>query len=303
MKTKIAILKEKVAGGVSPAMVTPLLPNSYRVDTAVTPQLVNFLIDKGVAGLFVGGTTGEGILLDRGERERLHEVTMATVNGRIPVILHIGDNHLDSAILLARQAQELGADAIAAVTPYYYGMHDAGLAAYYESIATAVPDMPLFLYSIPQMAVNTISPALITHLSQTMPSLAGIKTSQPQANLVREVVQTMPDDRIVLAGNENIAAGMLALGVDGLISGFATAVPEPFVALTQAVAAGNLAEAQRQQRTINQMLSVMPPGARIGALKMILNQRGIDVGTAVPTLPTPSQGIWDSVKEILGIRD
>lgn len=303
MKEKIAVLKQKLAGGVAPATVTPLHPNSYRVNTAVSLPFVNFLIDKGVAGLFVGGTTGEGILLDRAEREKHHASMMTAVNGRIPVILHIGDNNLDNAISLARHAQELGADAIAAVTPYYYGMHDDGLAKYYEAIGTAVPHMPLFLYSIPQMAINAVSPALITRLSKSVPSMAGIKTSQTHADDVRRVIQAMPDDKIVLAGNEGIATGLLALGADGLISGFATAVPEPFVALTQAVAGGNLAEARRQQQIINQMVACLPSGARIGALKMILAQRGIDVGTAVPTLPTPSHGVWDSIKEIVGIRD
>jgi Tfp pilus assembly PilM family ATPase len=99
MKTKVLDLRKKLANGVSPAMATPLEHDSYRVNTAVIPQLVDFLLDKGVKGLFVGGTTGEGVMLDAGERKKLHEATVATVNGRAPVLLHIGAQHTDLAVL------------------------------------------------------------------------------------------------------------------------------------------------------------------------------------------------------------
>ena len=130
MQVKILSLKEKLSNGVSPAMATPLESGSYRVNTAVIPQLIDFLLGKGVKGFFVGGTTGEGIMLDPGERKKLHEATLATVNGRVPVLLHIGSQRGDTAVELARHAAGINADAVAAVTPYFYGMHDDALAAY-----------------------------------------------------------------------------------------------------------------------------------------------------------------------------
>jgi len=283
----------------SPAMATPLEPDSYCVDTAAVPLLVDFLVDKGAKGLFVGGTTGEGILLETSERKRLHEAALLAVNGRVPVLLHVGALRSDTAVDLARHAATLGADAIAAVTPYFYGITDDGLAAYYQAIAEAVPDTPLFGYDIPQMAVNGIGPDLASRLCELMPSMAGLKTSNPSIQAVRCVVDAVPEDRIVLSGNESAALGALSLGVDGLISGLSTAVPEPFVALTQAYVSGERAEALRQQRLINQLLAQIPAGKRLAAIKSILAARGVPVGTPVPTLPQTNAEIWPAMRALL----
>lgn len=280
-------------------MATPLLGDGYTVDTAVIPQLVEFLLEKGVAGLFVGGTTGEGILLAPAERMRLHEATVRAADGRVPVIVHTGANQMGTAVSLARHAAEIGVDAMAAVTPWFYGMPDDALADYYQTIAQAAPQTPLLLYDIPHMAGNGISPALLARLADELPAFAGMKCSRPDAQMIRQLLDTMPDEGIFLAGNEAIALGSLAMGADGLITGLSTAVPEPFVALTAAFAAGNLVEAQRWHHTINQMLACLPAGKRIGAIKQILAERGIAVGTAVPPRPMPEEPVWPDLQAVL----
>ena len=299
MKSKVSRLKAKLSNGVTPAMATPLESDSYRVNTAVIPQLVDFLLDKGIKGFFVGGTTGEGILLDSGERKKLHEAALAAVNGRVPVLLHIGAQRCDTAVDLARHAANIEADAVVAVTPYFYGMLDDALAAYYQAIAEAVPDMPLFGYDIPQMAINGISPVLAARLCESIPSMAGLKSSNPSVQAMRRLLDAVPDDRIVLAGNESAALGMLALGADGLISGLSTAVPEPFVAMTQAFSDGEIGEARKQQRLINHLLSNIPAGERLGAIKSVLTGRGVPAGTTVPTLRQSNVTVWPAMRAIL----
>jgi dihydrodipicolinate synthase/N-acetylneuraminate lyase len=296
---KIAWLKEKLRGGVAPAMATPVLDDGVTVNTAVIPQLVDFLLNAGSSAVFVGGTTGEGVLLSDAERMRLHETAVTATNGRAPVIMHVGTNNLANTIALAQHAAEVGADAIAVVTPFFYAMHDEGLAAYYHTVAAAVPDMPLLLYDIPQMAVNGISPALLARLGREVPSLAGIKTSRPDAQIVRQLIDAAPERIVFLVGNEAVALGLLGLGADGLISGLSTAVPEPYVALTGAFFQGDMAEAQRQQRLINALLAQLPNGARIGAIKQILTGRGIPMGTAVPPRSMPDVDVWAAVRPLL----
>ncbi len=299
MEEKIAALKEKLRFGVAPAMATPLDSDGYSVNLEAIPSLVEFLISRGIKGLFVGGTTGEGILLDDDERMQLHQAAVNAVHGRIPVMLHIGANRTDTAVALARQAAAIGADAIAAVTPTFYGMHDEALATYYHAIAEATPQLPLLLYDIPHMAVNGISPALLKRLSKELPNLAGVKTSQGNAQILRELLHAAPEHLMVLVGNERIALGILAMGADGLISGLSTAVPEPFVALTAAFAAGNRAEARRQHAIINQLLDMLPAGARIGAIKQILAERDQPVGKAIPPRPMPKSPLWPQMAPLL----
>lgn len=298
METKIKRLKEALQDGVTPAVATPLLEDGYTVKTAVIPQLVNFLIERGVQGLFAGGTTGEGITLSLAERQTLHAAMVDAADGRVPVLVHVGALRLDEALALARHAESIGADAIAAVTPYFYGMDDASLAAYYEAIAAAAPDTPLILYDIPALAVNGISPGLLTQLAD-LPSLAGFKSSRADAGQIASLLAARPAHTIALAGNETVALALLALGIDGLLSGLSTAVPEPFVALTQAFAAGEQEEARRQQQIIRQILALSPAGQRIGWIKQILNERGVMVGTAVPPRPTPAGPFWPEIEQIL----
>ncbi len=294
----IPTLKQTLRGGVAPAMATPLVPDTHTVNTAVVPQLVNFLLDKGVKGLFIGGTTGEGTQLDDDQRRALHEAAVAAAAGRAPVLLHVGAQRTEAAVALARHAVTLRPAAIVAMTPTFYGMSDDALARYYHAIADAAPDTPLFLYDIPQFAVNGIGPALLARLAAELPSLAGLKTSRVDIQIVRQLIDALPPDRILLAGNESAALASLALGADGLISGLSTAIPEPFVALTQAVAAGQLDEARAWQRVINRLLAVLG-GARIGGIKAILNQRGIPVGPPVPTLDASDAPLWPRAAEVL----
>jgi dihydrodipicolinate synthase/N-acetylneuraminate lyase len=299
LSEKIEILNGKLAGGVSPAMATPINRETGQIAFDKIPDLVDFLITRRVRGLFVGGTTGEGILLEVEQRKKLHEAALLAVGKRVPVLVHAGSLSTETAVDLARHAMEIGADAIAAVTPVFYGIHDEALADYYQAIAGAAPQIPLFAYDIPHMAANGVSPKLARRLFDELPSFAGMKSSNQDVQAIRRLLDVIPEGRILLAGNEPIALGSLALGADGMISGLATAVPEPLVAMIEAFTAGDMEEARRQQRMINRLLAVIPAGGRIGAIKSILEARGVPVGPPIAPLPEVSQGIWSEMEEIL----
>lgn len=296
---RIATLKAALRGGVAPAMATPLVPGTHTVNTAVVGPLVDFLLARGVRGLFVGGTTGEGTQLDDDQRRALHEAAVAAAAGRAPVLLHVGAQRTETAVALARHAATLQPAALVAMTPIFYGLSDDALARYFHAIAEAAPEVPLFLYDIPQFAVNGVGPALLSRLAGDMPSLAGLKTSRVDIQFVRQLIDALPADRILLAGNESAALASLALGADGLISGLSTAIPEPFVALASAAHAGVLDEARGWQRCINRLLGVLG-GTRIGGIKALLVQRGIPVGPPVPVLDATDAPLWERAAEILG---
>jgi dihydrodipicolinate synthase/N-acetylneuraminate lyase len=300
MQNKTKSLNFKIHHGVIPAMATPLQVDGRRVNRPALAALIDFLVDAGVAGLFIGGTTGEGILLDMAERMALHEWAITAVAGRVATLVHVGASTTAATLELAAHAATLNADALVAVTPFFYPLHDDALLSYYQAIAEVAPATPLFAYDIPQQAVNGISPALLLRLATAVPTLTGVKSSRLDAQIVRQLIDAAAGKVSVYAGNEAVALALLALGADGLISGLATAVPEPFVALTRAFAAGNIAEAQRQQQRINRMLALLPAGARIGAIKQILRERGIDAGPAVPPqpMPPPDWSGWPPIERL-----
>lgn len=284
-----------------PAMATPLEVDGYTINFDALSDLVEFLIAAGVHGLFVGGTTGEGILLSDRQRVELHEAAAEAAGGRVALIVHVGANTTAASAALAEHAESIGADAIAAVTPYYYQIHDEALLDYYRALAAAAPSTPLLAYDIPHLAVNSVGPELVLDLAREVPTYAGVKSSQADAQKVRQLIDASRPSGIVLTGNERVALGALALGAGGLISGLATAVPESFVALTAAFGQGDMAEAQRQQGIINQILDLFPNGARIGAIKKILTQRGIPVGPPVPPRPEPpvDWNAWPQIQSMI----
>lgn len=295
---QIATLKARIRGGVLPAMATPIVEDGHQIDTLAIDSLVDFLLDTGVKGLFVGGSTGEGILLNLDQRKMLHEMALKAARGRAPVLVHVGANTTADSLYLAKHASEIRVQGIVAVTPYFYGVHDQAILTHFQSIAAAAPNLPFFGYDIPHMAVNGISPALLADMMVQIPNFAGIKTSNSNAQVIRKLIDTMAGDKIALVGNERIALGSLALGADGLISGLATAVPEPFVGLVEAFFANQLDDAQDLQKTINKMLDLLPAGARIGAIKSILEQRGIKAGPPLPPRPrAPSDWhVWQTIQ-------
>jgi dihydrodipicolinate synthase/N-acetylneuraminate lyase len=293
-------LKSKLKNSLIPAMGTPLT-GDLGLNHHALEKLINFLIEAGVGGLFVGGTTGEGILMSLAQRMELHEIVFEVVNRRIPVLVHVGTNTTSETISLSMHAASMGVDAIVAVAPYYYPIHDQAQVEYYSTIADASKGIPLFAYDIPQMAINGLNPELIQALQDTIPSFSGFKTSRPDAQVVRQLIDAAGDELVVLVGNERIALGTLALGADGLISGLSTAIPEPFVAMTRAFASGDYDLAREYQKKINLLTDLLPAGARIGAIKQILTERGIDAGPAVPPRPMPPDDWpgWSQMREII----
>ncbi len=294
-------LRQKIYGGVLPAMATPIDPDSEKVSGFVVEQLVDFLINSGVNGLFVGGSTGEGILLPQDERMMLHETALSAAAMRVPILVHVGANNTRESISLAEHAASIRADGIVAVTPLFYPVHDDAILGHFKAIAAAAPDTPFFAYDIPQMAVNGVSPDLLRRMKTAIPSFAGVKCSNPNAQKIRELIDVASEDAIVLVGNERIALGSLALGAYGLISGLATAIPEPFVELVKDFFAGELDRARYNQKLINELLDKIPAGARIGAIKDMIDQRGIAAGPPLAPRPQPSSNwlAWEQVKKWL----
>lgn len=300
MQSSKSKLIERVRFGVAPAMATPLAADGYQVNVHAVAQLVDFLVEAGVKGLFVGGTTGEGILLDIDQRYALHEAATAAVSARVPLLLHVGTNNTRDTLALASHAADLGVDAIVVITPTFYHLPDDALLAYFAEIATRAPETPLLVYDIPHMAANGVSPALLGQLRQTIPTFAGIKCSRSDAQVIRQLIDVAGASDIVFAGNERIALGSLALGATGLISGLSTAIPEPFVALGYAVASGDLEQARLEQQRINRLLDLVPAGHRIGAIKLILAQRGIAAGPPVPPRQMPdAPELWQRLSALL----
>ena len=293
-------IKSALKNSLIPAMATPLTED-LNLNLPSLEKLINFLVEAGVGGLFVGGTTGEGILMPFAQRMALHESSIDMAAGRVPVLIHVGANTTAESVSLSKHAAAVGADAVVAVGPYFYPVDDRAQVAYFQAIADSASGIPFFAYDIPQMAVNGLNPGLVKAMRQEISSFSGFKSSRPDAQMVRQLIDAAGEGLIVLVGNERIALGTMELGAHGHISGISTAVPEPFVSMMKAFAAGDIDLARSYQRKINLLSDYLPAGGRIGAIKRILTERGIDAGPAVPPRPMPADDWpgWSQMRKII----
>lgn len=261
-------------------MVTPFDKHG-KVDFGALNDLVDFLAQSGLHGLYPLGTSGECLFMTLEERKQVAEAVVQRAAGRVPVFVHVGSVSMTEARTLAQHAARIGADGVAAVTPYYYGYTSRELAAYYQAILEAIPDdFPLYLYNIPSCTGNDLSPAVVEELARRHPNVIGIKNSMGDIDRLRTYRLVRPDFS-VLVGNDSLIAAAYLAGCDGAVSGPSQIVPEPYTRLYAALRSGDLATVALTQRQIAAVAEVTAYG-HVPTMKALMRQRGLPGGYVRP---------------------
>jgi 4-hydroxy-tetrahydrodipicolinate synthase len=271
-----------ISGLICP-MVTPFDAQGH-IDFGATRQLADFLLSQGVHALFPGGTTGEGMSLSLEERKALYEVVVNHVAGRAPVIVHTGCISTADAIHLTHHARSIGAVAATMIVPFFYALDDESLFEHFLSVAKAVPEFPIFLYTFPANAKNDISPLLLKRLRGAAPNIVGIKSSNPDLLRFQEYVEIGGEGFIPLCGVDGLMLPALILGARGQVSGNANAFPEPFRALYDAFTIGDMDLARSKQQMINRIRLILKDGLHPAYFKAALALRGIPAGRVRPPM-------------------
>lgn len=277
--------------GIYPPILTPLLPDES-IDHTSLARLVNYLIDQGVHGIWVMGTTGEFASFDEREREAAVVTVVETVRGRVPVVANVGDASTRLAIRHARAARRAGADALALLPPYYYPSSQDELLAHFRAVRGAV-DLPLLAYNIPQTVKTRIDVATILTLVQEG-TICGWKDSQNDLDWFRQAVVGCRQRGVAAAGFLGtrilIDAG-IAVGAAGAIPGIANVAPAACVATYEAAARGDFATAATHQERVMAATALAgtprggsPNAANLAAMKAALVHLGV---IAHPTVTRP----------------
>lgn len=223
------------------AIVTPF--RKGKVDERALAELIEWQIAKGTNGIVPCGTTGESATLSYEEHNRVIELTVEVVKGRVPVIAGTGSNSTDEAITLTKHAKEAGVDGALLITPYYNKPTQEGLYRHYKAVAEAV-ELPLILYNIPGRTGVNMLPATIARLS-AIKTIVGVKEGSGSVQQASDVVQMCGDRLTVLAGDDSLTLPMMAVGAKGVITVTANLVPTEMANLVKAFAAGKIEEARR----------------------------------------------------------
>ncbi len=226
--------------GIIPPMITPLSDRDT-LDIAGLERLIEHILDGGVHGLFILGTTGEGPSLSYRLRLELIERVTKQVNGRVPVLVGITDTSFAESVNLADYAADQGVQAVVLAAPYYFPARQPELLEYVEHISAAV-SLPIFLYNMPShtkvsIELDTLKRAI------DLPNVVGLKDSSGQMVYFHEVMQLVKDRPkfTMLVGPEQLLGETVLLGGHGGVSGGANLLPRLYVDLYEAAAAGNLA--------------------------------------------------------------
>lgn len=266
-------LKTDITGVICP-IVTPFNAKG-NIDYEVLEQIVEFLLSHGVHALFPGGTTGEGMLLSLQERQEVAETIVKYVAGRVPVIIHTGCINTADTVYLTRHAQAVGATAASVIVPYFYTLEDRSLFNHFVSVAQAVPDFPVLLYTIPGNTKNDLSPLLLKKLRQQVPNIVGLKSSNPDMLRFQEYLEVGGENFTAFCGVDGLMGAALNLGAKGQVTGNSNAFPEIFCALYQAHLDGDREKVNSQQRLINHIRRLLKDGLHPAYFKAVLTLRGI----------------------------
>ena len=203
------------------ALVTPF--HNGTIDEDSLQSLVSFHLENKTHGIVACGTTGESATLTHPEHDRVIELVVKYVGGRIPVIAGCGSNSTAEAIERTKFAKEIGADGAILVAPYYNKPRQEGLYQHFKSVADS-SDIPNILYNVPGRTVTEIAPETVSRLSE-IPNIVGIKEATGNLTNCCEIISKVPDDFLVLSGDDFVTLPMMAMGAVGTISVTANVSP------------------------------------------------------------------------------
>ncbi len=239
--------------GAITAIVTPMLDG--KIDEQSLVDLIEFQINEGIHGLVPCGTTGESATLDFDEHKRVIELTVKTVNGRVPVIAGTGANNTIEAIDLTESAKASGADAVLSVAPYYNKPSQEGLYQHFKAIHDAV-DIPMVLYNVPSRTVTNMAPPTVARLAK-LPGIIGIKEASGSLNQVSEIISMCPDDFILLSGDDFTCMPTVLVGGRGVVSVTANIAPAGMAAMMEAALAGDIKKANQHHYRLFDLMGAM----------------------------------------------
>ena len=257
------------------------------------------LYEKGVQGLYVGGSSGECIYQNLEERKATLKYVAESLKGQLTLIAHVGAPSTKESVELAKYAEELGYDALSAIPPIYFQLPESAIEKYWTEIMDST-DLPFIIYNIPQTTGYNLSINLLKKLVQN-DKLIGVKNSSMPVMDIERFKAAAHEDFIVFNGpDEQYVSGRL-IGADSGIGGTYGVMPELFLKAEEFVSAGNFSEARKIQHDINDIIMALCSlnGSMYSVIKEIYKLKGVNIGSVRGPLE-PVSG--DDIEKVEGIK-
>ena len=275
--------------------VIPAFYACYDDQGEISPErvraLVEYFLKKGVQGLYVNGSSGECIYQSVADRKLILEEVMEVAKGKLTIIAHVACNNTKDSVELARHAESLGVDAIAAIPPIYFRLPEYSVAQYWNDISAAAPQIDFVIYNIPQLAGVALTPSLYTEMLKNE-RVIGVKNSSMPVQDIQTFAALGGEDHLVFNGPDEQFLGGRLMGARAGIGGTYGAMPELFLKLNQLIADKDLEKAKELQFTINAIIGKLTAahGNMYSVIKEVLKiNENLNIGSVRSPL-TPVTG-------------
>ncbi len=295
---------KKFSGIIPP--VSSTFDRDGNIDKTAMKAVADFLIQKGVDGLFYLGTGGEFSQMNAAQRMALAETAVAIVDKRVPVLIGVGSTSTDEAVKLARHAEACGADGIVAINPYYWKVAPRNLDDYYQQIARSV-SLPVIIYNFPDLTGQDLTPAIVKRLVLANDNIVGIKDTIDSVGHLRTMINTVKAVRpgfSVFCGYDDHLLNTLLLGGDGAITASANFAPDLSVGIYRAWQQNDLATAATLNKKLLQLPSIYALETPfVSLIKYAMQCVGLPVNTyCLPPILEASEEARSQVHELLATQ-
>ena len=282
---------KKLFKGSGVALVTPF--KDGKINYEKMGQLIEWHIENKTDAIIVCGTTGESATMTDEERKSTIKFVVDKVNKRIPVIAGSGSNNTAYSIELSKYCQEVGADGLLIVTPYYNKATQGGLIKHYTAIANSV-DLPIILYNVPGRTGVNITPTTVEKLSK-VENIIAIKEASGNISQVAEIARLCGENFAIYSGNDDQIVPILSLGGIGVISVLANVLPKETHDIVEKYLSGDVEESRKLQLSLNELVNSLFIEVNPIPVKAAMNLMGMEAGE----LRLPLTNITEQNLEVL----
>lgn len=283
--------------GIICAMITPLDENQ-EINPKATRELIDYLIDNGIYGLFILGTNGECHVLTDDEKVEFAKIVIEHTNNRVPVFVGTGGNSTREVINLSKKMEAIGANALSVITPYFVPPTQQELIAHYKAVASAV-NLPILMYNMPGKTGINIEPESVRELAK-VENIVGIKDSGGKLENMKAYLEvTKGEDFGVFSGSDSLILDILNAGGQGAVAATANFLAEIDVAIYNNFIKGDLEAAQKAQSSIEELRRILKFGTIPSVIKQTVVLNGIDVGPARLPATQPTGEKFEEIKRVV----
>lgn len=285
--------------GIICAMITPLDENQD-IDPKSTRELIDYLINKGVYGLFILGTNGECHVLTDDEKVEFAKIVIEHTNNRVPVFVGTGGNSTREVINLSKRMEAIGASALSIITPYFVPPTQQELMEHYKAVAAEV-NLPIMMYNMPGKTGINIEPESVRELAKVK-NIVGIKDSGGKLDNMKAYLEvTKGEDFGVFSGSDSLILDILKVGGHGAVAATANFLAGIDVAIYNNFIKGDIEAAQKAQDSIEELRRILKFGTIPSVIKQTVVFNGINVGPARLPVSRLAGEKLDEIKRVVEV--